>query len=156
MYKRVQYQTITKRLKEPRHFLQVVLGPRQVGKTTVIKQVVNDLNLPYQIYSADSIPATQTSWISDCWNTARVQMRVEKLSEFILIIDEIQKVPELFSYLQEIADDAKEMGKIILTGSSQFTLRSGISQSLAGRIGYLELLPLAISEIKKRKDRKIF
>ena len=42
MYKRVQYQTITKRLKEPRHFLQVVLGPRQVGKTTVIKQVVND------------------------------------------------------------------------------------------------------------------
>ena len=72
MYKRVQYQTITKRLKEPRHFLQVVLGPRQVGKTTVIKQVVNDLNLPYQIYSADSIPATQTSWISDCWNTARV------------------------------------------------------------------------------------
>ena len=55
MYKRVQYQTITKRLKEPRHFLQVVLGPRQVGKTTVIKQVVNDLNLPYQIYSADSI-----------------------------------------------------------------------------------------------------
>ena len=92
MYKRVQYQTITKRLKEPRHFLQVVLGPRQVGKTTVIKQVVNDLNLPYQIYSADSIPATQTSWISDCWNTARVQMRVEKLSEFILIIDEIQKI----------------------------------------------------------------
>ena len=92
MYKRVQYQTITKRLKEPRHFLQVVLGPRQVGKTTVIKQVVNDLNLPYQIYSADSIPATQTSWISDCWNTARVQMRVEKLSEFILIIEEIQKI----------------------------------------------------------------
>ena len=92
MYKRVQYQTITKRLKEPRHFLQEVLGPRQVGKTTVIKQVVNDLNLPYQIYSADSIPATQTSWISDCWNTARVQMRVEKLSEFILIIDEIQKI----------------------------------------------------------------
>ncbi len=50
MYKRAQYQTITERLKEPRHFLQVVLGPRQVGKTTVIKQVVKDLNLPYQIY----------------------------------------------------------------------------------------------------------
>ena len=84
MYKRAQYQIITERLKESRHFLQVVLGPRQVGKTTVIKQVVNDLKIPYQIYSADSIPATQTSWISDCWNTARVQMRVEKLSEFII------------------------------------------------------------------------
>ena len=102
MYKRVQYQTITKRLKEPRHFLQVVLGPRQVGKTTVIKQVVNDLNLPYQIYSADSIPATQTSWISDCWNTARVQMRVEKLSEFILIIDEIQKIKDSKNHLEII------------------------------------------------------
>lgn len=73
MYKRAQYQIITERLKESRHFLQVVLGPRQVGKTTVIKQVVNDLKIPYQIYSADSIPATQTSWISDCWNTAIMQ-----------------------------------------------------------------------------------
>ena len=46
MYKRAQYQIITERLKESRHFLQVVLGPRQVGKTTVIKQVVNDLKIP--------------------------------------------------------------------------------------------------------------
>ena len=51
MYKRAQYQTIIKRLKEPRHFLQVVLGPRQVGKTTVVKQVLKDLGLPFQLYS---------------------------------------------------------------------------------------------------------
>ena len=136
MYKRVQYQTITKRLKEPRHFLQVVLGPRQVGKTTVIKQVVNDLNLPYQIYSADSIPATQTSWISDCWNTARVQMRVEKLSEFILIIDEIQKIKNWSEVVKKEwdADTFNDINmKVVLLGSSRVLLEKGLSDSMMGR-----------------------
>ena len=64
--------------------MQVVLGPRQVGKTTVVKQVLKDLDIPFQIYSADNVPATQVSWISDCWNTARAQMRVEKYVEFVL------------------------------------------------------------------------
>ena len=137
MYKRVQYQTITKRLKEPRHFLQVVLGPRQVGKTTVIKQVVNDLNLPYQIYSADSIPATQTSWISDCWNTARVQMRVEKLSEFILIIDEIQKIKNWSEVVKKEwdADTFNDINmKVVLLGSSRVLLEKGLSDSFPERI----------------------
>ena len=92
MYKREQYQTITKRMKERRNFLQVVLGPRQVGKTTVVKQALKDLDMPFLIYSADNVPATQTSWIADCWSTARTQMRIEKHSEFVLAIDEIQKI----------------------------------------------------------------
>ena len=127
MYKRVQYQTITKRLKEPRHFLQVVLGPRQVGKTTVIKQVVNDLNLPYQIYSADSIPATQTSWISDCWNTARVQITVEDLSELIQIIDEIQKIKNWSEVVKKEwdADTFNDINmKVVLLGSSRVLLEN--------------------------------
>ena len=139
MYKRVQYQTITKRLKEPRHFLQVVLGPRQVGKTTVIKQVVNDLNLPYQIYSADSIPATQTSWISDCWNTARVQMRVEKLSEFILIIDEIQKIKNTFNDINM---------KVVLLGSSRVLLEKGLSDSMMGRFEEIRMTHWSYPEMR--------
>ena len=53
MYKRAEYKTITERLKEPRKFIQVVMGPRQVGKSTVVKQVLEDIDLPYQFYSAD-------------------------------------------------------------------------------------------------------
>ena len=54
MYKRAEYQTITNRLKEPRKFIQVVMGPRQIGKSTVVKQVLQDLDVPCQFFSADN------------------------------------------------------------------------------------------------------
>lgn len=62
-------------------------------------------------------------------------------------MDEIQRVPELFSYLQQILDEHPENGLFILTGSNNFLLQESISQSLAGRVGYLFLLPLSLSEI---------
>ena len=58
MYKRTEYQLIRKRLEEPRKFIQVVMGPRQVGKSTVVKQVLQDLDAPYQLFSADNVPAS--------------------------------------------------------------------------------------------------
>lgn len=67
MYKRSEYQLIKNRLEEQRKFIQVVMGPRQVGKSTVVKQVLVDLNIPFQLYSADNVPATNTGWISNCW-----------------------------------------------------------------------------------------
>lgn len=73
--------------------MQVIMGPRQIGKTTVVKQVLKELNsIPHSIFSADNVPATQNTWISDCWNTARTQMRIDGNQEFILVIDEIQKL----------------------------------------------------------------
>ena len=62
MYKRSEYQVITSRINEPRKFIQVVMGPRQVGKSTVVKQVLQDLDLPYQQFSADNVPASNTAW----------------------------------------------------------------------------------------------
>ena len=64
MYKRAEYQIITSRLKEPRKFIQVVMGPRQVGKSTVVKQVLQDLEAPYQLFSADNVPASSIAWVS--------------------------------------------------------------------------------------------
>ena len=58
MYKRAEYQLITERTKEPRKFIQVVMGARQIGKSTVVKQVLKDLDMPYQFFSADNVPAT--------------------------------------------------------------------------------------------------
>ena len=78
MYQREQSQTIESRIREPRKFIQVVMGPRQVGKTTIVKQALKALEneVPNLMFSADNIPATQNSWISDCWTTAR-RMRVQ-------------------------------------------------------------------------------
>ena len=151
MYKRAQYQIITERLKESRHFLQVGLGPRQVGKTTVIKQVVNDLKIPYQIYSADSIPATQTSWISDCWNTARVQMRVENLPEFILIIDEVQKIKNWSEVVKKEwdADTFNDINmKVVLLGSSRVLLEKGLSDSMMGRFEEIRMTHWSYPEMR--------
>lgn len=62
MYKRSQYQTITNRLQEPRNFIQVVMGARQTGKSTVVKQVLQDIDIPYQFFSADNVPASNSNW----------------------------------------------------------------------------------------------
>ena len=73
MYKRSEYQLIKKRLEEPRRFVQVVMGPRQVGKSTVVKQVLQALDTPYQFFSADNVPASDNAWISNCWAPCRTQ-----------------------------------------------------------------------------------
>ena len=90
MYKRVQYDILAKRLAEKRRFIQVIMGPRQVGKSTLMKQVVKNQDIPYLFYTADAVPVTNFEWIRDCWNAARTKMKVENLPEIILIIDEIQ------------------------------------------------------------------
>ena len=128
-----------------------MLGPRQVGKTTVIKQVVNDLKIPYQIYSADSIPATQTSWISDCWNTARVQMRVENLPEFILIIDEVQKIKNWSEVVKKEwdADTFNDINmKVVLLGSSRVLLEKGLSDSMMGRFEEIRMTHWSYPEMR--------
>lgn len=71
MYQRTEYQTIKSRLEEPRKFIQVVMGPRQVGKSTVVRQVVKDIDLPSKMYSADNVPATDGAWIANCWAAIR-------------------------------------------------------------------------------------
>lgn len=151
MYKRAQYQTIIKRLKEPRHFLQVVLGPRQVGKTTVVKQVLKNLGLPFQLYSADSVPATQTGWISDCWNTARIQMRVENKTEFILVIDEVQKIKNWSEVVKKEwdADTFNDINiKVVLLGSSRVLLEKGLSDSMMGRFEEIRMTHWSYPEMR--------
>jgi predicted AAA+ superfamily ATPase len=63
------------------------------------------------------------------------------------VFDEVQRTPELFSYLQEILDNSKEPGQFILTGSNNFLLQQNISQTLAGRVAFINLLPFSIEEL---------
>jgi uncharacterized protein len=112
-----------------------LVGPRQSGKTTLIKQL-----FPHHEYvSLENLDDRQLA-SSDPRRF---------LSDYgpKVILDEVQRVPELFSYLQELADNAKENGGYILTGSSQFLLMENISQSLAGRIVTFKLYPLSFVEM---------
>ena len=112
-----------------------VTGPRQSGKTTLVKKVFKE-----KAYVNLENP--------DLRQFAREDPR-GFLSNYPdgAILDEVQRVPELFSYLQQILDEKEQNGSFILTGSNNFLLNSNISQSLAGRMGYLFLLPLDIGEI---------
>ena len=85
MYKRAEYQTIKDRVEEERRFIQVVMGPRQVGKSTVVRQVLNDINQPFLVYSADNVPATNTAWVADCWAATRSLMTSKGYEGIILV-----------------------------------------------------------------------
>ena len=112
-----------------------VTGPRQSGKTTLTRHIFKNKryvsleDLEQRHYAKED----PKSFLRQSPNG--------------LIIDEAQNCPELFSYIQGIVDESPEMGQFILTGSQQFNLFSGITQSLAGRVGFLELLPFSLSEL---------
>jgi len=112
-----------------------VTGCRQSGKTTMVKYC-----FPSKPYVSLENPDTRSYAISDPRGF---------LAGFPegAILDEVQRTPELFSYLQEILDSSREKGLFILTGSNNFLLQQSISQSLAGRIGYYNLQPFSISEL---------
>jgi predicted AAA+ superfamily ATPase len=112
-----------------------ILGPRQAGKTTLARSV-----LPEYTYSNLEMPEIRELAHSD---------PKAYLAQFSgrVVIDEIQRVPELLSYIQVTVDDCNSNGKFVLTGSHQSLLRAAITQSLAGRTAILHLLPFSISEL---------
>ncbi len=152
MYKRAQFQTIVDRLTEPRKFMQVVMGPRQIGKTTVVKQALKRLEgeVPFISFTADYVPATHSSWISDCWATARAQMKIECIKELILVIDEIQKLKGWSEVVKKEWDEDTFNDinlKVILLGSSRVMLQKGLADSLAGRFETIKMSHWSYSEM---------
>ena len=119
-----------------KHFPVVTItGPRQAGKTTLAKMQFPDYNY-VNLEDPDLRMMAETD--------AREFL---KLYPAPVIIDEIQRVPKLLSYIQVLVDEQKKHGQYILTGSHQPSLRAEISQSLAGRTAILQLLPLSIAEL---------
>lgn len=114
-----------------------ITGPRQSGKTTLAKQC-----FPHYTYANLENPDTYQKAASD----PRLFLTQFQSG---LIIDEAQRLPELFSYIQTISDDHNTPGEYILTGSQNFLLSANISQSLAGRVFITHLLPFSIAELQK-------
>lgn len=119
-----------------------VVGPRQSGKTTLCKKVFPQK--PYiSLENPDTLEfagADPRGFLGQYRNGA--------------ILDEIQRAPHLFSYLQQVLDETKKKGLFILTGSNNFLLQENITQTLSGRIAYLQLLPLSLQELKDSKKIK--
>ncbi len=112
-----------------------VTGPRQSGKTTLVKDT-----FPGHAYVSLEDPDTREMAALDPREFLRKRGKG-------MILDEIQRMPELLSYLQGIVDQSDRAGRYILTGSHQFDLFSAVTQSLAGRTAILKLLPFSIHEL---------
>lgn len=139
----IQRTAATRLAKLAKTFRSVaVVGPRQSGKTTLCRNV-----FPQKPYVSLENP--------DTLEFANTDPR-GFLSQFKkgAILDEIQRAPHLFSYLQQILDETKNKGLFILTGSNNFLLQENITQTLSGRIAYLQLLPLSLQELKDSKKIK--
>lgn len=124
-----------------KHFPVVLItGPRQSGKTELLKNSYSG----YKYFSIDALDVKERA--------------IQDPRSFLLnedeniIFDEIQEVPELLNYIKEAVDKNRQPGRFILTGSQQFSLMKGVSESLAGRIAIFNLLPFSYSEIQKKED----
>ncbi len=138
-------RTLAKKLKEAAKQYPVVTltGPRQSGKTTLVRMTFPDYD-----YRSLEEPDNRAFALEDPRGF---------LSQFAetVILDEIQRTPDLFSYIQAIVDTRDISGQFILTGSQNFLLLQKVSQSLAGRCAVLHLLPFSLSELKQRRPLSV-
>jgi hypothetical protein len=152
MFKRQQIKGLQKRIEEPRSYIQVLVGPRQVGKTTMANQLLKKLKIPWLIESADAVPAGKSSWIEQLWEGVRLKMRTNSLSEFLLVIDEVQKISGWSEMVKKLWDEDTREGfnvKVMLLGSSRLMLQQGLTESLAGRFELLHIPHWSLKEMNQ-------
>jgi uncharacterized protein len=152
MVQRHQYYTLKKRIiDEPRRFIQVLSGPRQVGKTTITKQLIADIELPSLYASADSIIDSPEMWISQVWERARIELSTSGMSSFVLIFDEIQKINQWSTKVKAEwdRDTLKNVNiKLVILGSSSLLLQDGLNESLMGRFEMIHVGHWTFAEAK--------
>jgi len=152
LFQRPWADRLARRLAEPRRFLQVVAGPRQVGKTTLVQQVVEAAQAPVVFASADEPTLRGPEWIAQQWDAARLQLGRHGA---ILVIDEVQKAEGWAESVKRHWDEDTRMKralKVVLLGSAPFLVQRGLSESLAGRFEVLHLPHWSLSEMSAAFD----
>ena len=155
MITRQQLSVLKTRMEEPRRFIQVLAGPRQVGKTTLVQQFVQQTNTPVLSVSADLVEPTNKEWIILQWETVRSKMRIQQLTEYILIIDEIQRINDWSAVVKREWDADTQQGiniKVILLGSSRLLLKDGLTESLFGRFELIRMTHWTFAEMREAFD----
>jgi hypothetical protein len=150
MFKRSHFQELIKRLKEQKRFIQVITGPRQIGKTTLVQQVIEEITLPTMYISADAIANTDLTWLDQQWQNARLKLKTNQYPELILIIDEIQKIPNWSEVVKANWDSDKIEKiniKLVLLGSSRLLIQKGLTESLTGRFETIYMGHWSFTEI---------
>ena len=150
MIERIYLQKLINRMKEPRKFIQVLYGPRQVGKTTLVLQFLSKIKEESIYETADMVTAADAKWMQTVWETARIKLKLSGSKELILVIDEIQKIDNWSETVKKLWDEDSKTGnniKVILLGSSSLIIQKGLTESLAGRFEKTYIGHWSFSEI---------
>lgn len=153
MYRRPVYRILLARIKEERKFLQVLAGPRQTGKTTLIRQAMESLRQASHYASADEPTLQSRTWIEQQWEVGRLLTRDPKnKTGALLVLDEVQKVPGWSEAVKRLwdADSANKVPlKVVLLGSAPLLIQRGLTESLAGRFEIIPVVHWSYLEMKE-------
>jgi uncharacterized protein len=152
MIRQTIHDELLKRLKEKRRFLQVLAGPRQVGKTTLVRQVMAASHMPAHYASADE-PTLRgdRTWLEQQWDIARLKA-TEGKSGALLVLDEIQKITDWPNVVKLLWDADTHSGaalKVVLLGSAPLLIQSGLTESLAGRFEVIAVPHWSFAEMRE-------
>ena len=132
-YRRPLVNTLVARMREPRRFIQMLVGPRQTGKSTAIRQALAQVDLPRHVALA-SIDSSSRDWLRAQWLQARNLIN-EGSPSALLVIDEVQLVSQWSAVVKELWDEDTWSGidlRVVLTGSSSILLQRGLVEGLTG------------------------
>ena len=153
MFKRPVYRILKKRLLQPRRFIQILSGPRQTGKTTIARQIMQNLQIPSHYASADEPTLKDRHWIEQQWEAARLKTRLGgRKRKALLILDEIQKIAgwsEVVKLLWDQDSAVKLPLYVVALGSSTLLVQRGLSDSLAGRFETIPVTHWSFAEMRK-------
>jgi predicted AAA+ superfamily ATPase len=150
-YIRKQFHTLKKRILEPRKFIQVLAGPRQIGKSTLVNQLLEKVSIPHTIEVADAVEPRDSDWIHRVWESARTTMMLRRLDEYLLVIDEVQKIENWSEVVKREwdTDSRNHLNlKVVLLGSSRLLLKKGLTESLAGRFELIRMSHWSLQEMR--------
>ena len=147
----VIFEEMLARLVEPRRFIQVIAGPRQVGKTTLARQVLEAAELPSHYASADEAVGFDIAWVRAQWEIGRRLVRERSGEAAVLVLDEVQKVPRWSDTVKGLWDEDSASGlplHVVALGSSPLLVRRGLTESLAGRFEVVRVRHWSFTEMR--------
>jgi uncharacterized protein len=151
-FQRPQAAELDRRLRAPRRHVQIIAGARQVGKTTLVQQVIETIDLPVRFASADEPTLRGADWIAQQWETARLSAGPRGA---VLVLDEVQKAIGWSESVKRLWDEdtrAKRPIKVVLLGSAPLLVQQGLTESLAGRFEILHLPHWSLAEMRAAFD----
>ena len=156
-FRRASFASLLERVQEGRRHIQVVAGPRQVGKTTLVRQVAAEADLAVHLASADDPGIQDRAWLEAQWEIGRILARTAG-GRALLVLDEIQKIGAWSEIVKRLWDEDEQTGidlRVVILGSSPLLVERGLTESLAGRFELIRLNHWSYAEMSAAFDWNI-